>query len=206
MGALLLAAPLAVIGIYCIYPHPSYDCDCILSILLAVLLLRPLEPENPAAIESTPTTSWLRSFVAGAALVLPLFFKQNIGLPFLFIALTVIAILLLASLRRRSADTSTLGRATLLTVLAGTGTALLAAGVLLHFTVGLHNYVYWTVQFAAQRRLPGFSAMLSIYAEPSAGHFPALRLHLRFCIVPSFVRSGCDCSRSACSLRPLSGP
>ncbi len=157
-----------MLGIYCIYAHPSYDCDCILSILLAVLLLQRLEPKEVTAIGPIRSTSWLRSFIAGAALVLPLFFKQNIGLPFLFIVLAAIAVLLLASLsRHRPADTSTPSRTTLLTVLAGTSAALLTAGLLLHFTVGLRNYFYWTVQFAAQRRLPGFSAMLSVYAEPS---------------------------------------
>jgi predicted membrane-bound mannosyltransferase len=37
--ALLLAAPLIVLGIYCIVPNPEYDCDCGLSILAAIWLL-----------------------------------------------------------------------------------------------------------------------------------------------------------------------
>ncbi len=32
IGALLLASPLTVLGIYSIYPHPIYDCDCALAI------------------------------------------------------------------------------------------------------------------------------------------------------------------------------
>jgi hypothetical protein len=38
---------------------------------------------------------------------------------------------------------------------------------LLHFTAGLHNYFRWTIQFAAERRLPGLASMLDVYAEPS---------------------------------------
>ena len=167
LHALLLAVPLTVLGIYSIFPHPSYDCDCTLSILFAVLLLQRLEPEGADPTIPIRTTSWLQAFAAGAALVLPLFFKQNIGLPFLLIALTVIVVLLLASFSRSKPADITPSRTALLAVLAGTGAALFTAALLLHFTVGLRNYVYWTVQFAAQRRLPGFSAMLSVYAEPS---------------------------------------
>jgi hypothetical protein len=44
---------------------------------------------------------------------------------------------------------------------------LLAAGLLLHFTAGVGNCIHWTIQFAGERRLPGFQTMLAIYAEPS---------------------------------------
>ncbi len=54
----------------------------------------------------------------------------------------------------------------MLSILAGAVTTLLAAGLLVHFTVGLGNYVHWTIQFAAQRRLPGLSLMLGVYREP----------------------------------------
>jgi hypothetical protein len=43
----------------------------------------------------------------------------------------------------------------------------MAAVLLLHWTVGLGNYLHWTIQFAAQRRLPGVSTMLSVYRQPS---------------------------------------
>ena len=58
-----------VLGIYGIYPHPIYDSDCILAVLAALYLLQRAD-ESPA-----------RNALAGAACVLPLFFKQNIGLP-----------------------------------------------------------------------------------------------------------------------------
>jgi hypothetical protein len=38
--AFFLALPLTVLGIYFIYPHPEYDPDCILAVLLAVFLLQ----------------------------------------------------------------------------------------------------------------------------------------------------------------------
>jgi hypothetical protein len=67
------------------------------------------------------------------------------------------------ALRKQAAH----GAAQLAAVLGGTAASLLAAGLLLHFTCGLHNYIHWTIQFAAQRRLPGFADMLGVYAEPS---------------------------------------
>lgn len=37
--ALLMSVPLPLLGIYSVYPHPIYDGDCILSVLIALLLL-----------------------------------------------------------------------------------------------------------------------------------------------------------------------
>src|ERR1019366_5984808 len=37
--AFLLAAPLTVLGIYCVFPHPFYDPDCTFVILCCVFLL-----------------------------------------------------------------------------------------------------------------------------------------------------------------------
>ena len=69
--AALLALPLTVVGIYCIYPHPIYDCDCVLAILFALFLLQRANAAGPVGC-----------FMTGAALVPPLFFKQNIGVVF----------------------------------------------------------------------------------------------------------------------------
>ena len=147
--ATLLAAPLTVLGIYGIYPHPIYDSDCILFVLLAVHLIQRAE------------TSMIRSFLAGAASVLPLFFKQNIGLPFLLITVAAVASIAIARRLRRIAITPQ--------IWFFTGVAMMLAAVLLaiHATVGLHNYLYWTVEFAAQRRLPGIGMILSIYHQTS---------------------------------------
>jgi hypothetical protein len=110
----------------------------------------------------------LQPFIAGAALPLPLFFKQNIGLPFLLAALVLVLLLLIArQLQCRLALHCGLGVAALSAVLAGAAAMLLAAGLLLHFTAGVGNCIHWTIQFAGQRRLPGFQTMLGVYAEPS---------------------------------------
>ena len=77
--ALLLAAPLAVLGIYCVFPFPSYDCDCACSILVAIYLLQRLSNRS----------SYLQAAATGAALCAPLFFKQNIGLPLLITAIVL---------------------------------------------------------------------------------------------------------------------
>jgi hypothetical protein len=156
--SLLLAAPLVPLGVYSILPFPSYDCDSAFSILLVIFLLQRL-PEDPAASNSR----W-RFFATGAALPLPLFFKQNIGLPFLAAAFALILLLmLLAQLRRAKTSPSTPALGALL---AGAFATLVAAGLLLHFTAGVGNYLHWTIQFASQRRLPGLPVMLTVYAEP----------------------------------------
>jgi hypothetical protein len=145
--AKLLAAPLIFLGIYGVYPHPIYDSDCILAVLLALILLQRANYSAP------------RNALAGAACVLPLFFKQNIGLPFLFTTLAAVATLAIARRLQRAS------LAPQLWLLTGATTALAAALLLIHATVGLHNYFIWTILFAAQRRLPGIPLILDIYRQ-----------------------------------------
>jgi hypothetical protein len=145
--ALLLAAPLAVLGIYAVYPHPIYDSDCILAVLATLFLLQRAK-ESP----------W-QNALAGVACVLPLFFKQNIGLPFLLITLGCVAVI--AILRRMQCATM----APQLWMLAGALTAFASALLIIHATAGLHNYYYWTITFAAQRRLPGLGLILEMYRQ-----------------------------------------
>jgi hypothetical protein len=159
--SLLLTAPLTVLGIYCILPFPSYDCDSALSILLAVFLLQRLALDSVAS-QTSPRPALPRPFIAGAALALPLFVKQNIGLPFLLAAFALILFLLVVNLIRH-----TPGRAALTAILTGATATLLAAALLLHFTAGISNYIHWTIRFAAERRLPGLQDMLSVYTEPA---------------------------------------
>ena len=162
--SLLLAAPLTVLGIYSILPFPSYDCDCIFSILFVILLLQRL-PVSSGAPSSCSAKLLLQPFITGAAIPLPLFFKQNIGMPFLAATLALVLLLLIAGpLFRKPAAHSA---AQLAAVLGGAVASLFAAGLLLHFTCGLHNYIHWTIQFAAERRLPGLADMLGVYAELS---------------------------------------
>jgi hypothetical protein len=147
--ATLLAAPLIFLGIYGVYPHPIYDSDCILAVLFALFLLQ-------CANHSAP-----RKLLAGAACVLPLFVKQNIGLPFLLTTLAAAAAIAIARRLQRAS------LAPQLWFFTGATTALATALFLIQTTVGLHNYFYWTVIFAAQRRLPGIPLILAIYRQTS---------------------------------------
>jgi hypothetical protein len=160
LAALLLAFPLTVLGIYSIYPHPIYDCDCALAILFALWLLVRLS--TPPANSKSPTLP----MAAGAATVLPLFFKQNMGLPFLAaVAAGTLILLVVEFVQKRSIRNALQSYPA--HMLAGIAAALLVSVAAIAFTAGLGNYLHWTVQFAAQRRLPGMASMLSVYQQPS---------------------------------------
>jgi hypothetical protein len=160
--SLLLAAPLVFLGIYGIYPHPIYDCDCAFAIVVALYSIQRLDKQDAAQGWRT----WAKPALAGFAVVLPVFFKQNMGGPFLLVVVAGVVFLLAIGVIRRSTDDLSF-RAVLLRFLT-MAIACLAAGLLiLQSTVGLNNYLQWTVHFAAQRRLPGFDDMLSVYRQPS---------------------------------------
>jgi hypothetical protein len=181
--AFLLAAPLTVLGIYCILPNPEYDCDCAFWILIAIWALRRIEYGCPALAGSlsfrlgwgakstsheNPFGSGLCGFFAGCALCVPLFFKQNMGLPFL--AAAIGAILMVLGVRRfapAKAQNARPDSRALLWLLIGASFSLLAAALALHSTAGIGNYLHWTMGFAAQRRLPGFATIVGIYSDPS---------------------------------------
>jgi hypothetical protein len=194
--ALLLAAPLIFLGIYCIVPTPEYDCDCGFWLLVALWFLLRVEfaahpnathvekehchPERvPACRDESKDLrlpfAWLArprlsagGFGAGAALVVPLFFKQNMGAPFLAAAIASLLLLLaLNGFRRGQSCFNEPEVRRLLSLLAGACTALLAALLALHWTAGLGNYIHWTIQYAGQRRLPGLSLMLGVYSDLS---------------------------------------
>jgi hypothetical protein len=193
--ALLLAAPLSVVGIYCILPNPEYDSDCAFWILVAVWALqrvgsstqqfevhperglpRQSESKNPHGSslqhQSRRANAWfpglLRKFLTGIALVIPLFFKQNMGLPFLVTAVGAILVLLVVpKIRSTPAAGGETTQPPLLAVLGGACASLLAGALALQFTIGIGNYVRWTIHFAAQRRMPGLDAMAGIYLYPS---------------------------------------
>jgi len=146
--AFLLSLPLAVLGIYCIFPHPFYDPDCTLAILLSVLLLQ--------QIERQPASSW-RALLAGSSLVIPLFVKQNTGLAFFVSAgLALLALMTIEMFRRRPVRRY-------LCALAGAIAGLALALLLIHLFAGLKNYWHWTIEFAAARRTPARGEMLAIY-------------------------------------------
>jgi hypothetical protein len=168
--ALLVAAPLCVLGIYCIVPNPEYDCDCGFWILVAVWMLLRLDAEPGARF----------GFAAGAALCVPLFFKQNMGLPFLLVAVGAVLLSLALNGRRHWQNPATGPTLlTLFSVLAGACVTLATAVLVLHWTAGIGNYVHWTIEYAGQRRLPGFSLMLGVYRDPSLlGTLPCVTVAL----------------------------
>jgi hypothetical protein len=148
--AFLLSLPLIPLGVYAVFPHPFYDPDCTFFILIAVLLLQQLERGH---------SSFALPLLAGMAMVVPLFTKQNTGLAFLvsagfFLTVTV----MIEYIRRRPV------RVHLLT-LAGAALGLVVAVVLIQYRAGLRNYWRWTIQFAAERRTPARSDMLGVYGE-----------------------------------------
>lgn len=146
--ALVLSAPLVVLGIYCIFPHPFYDPDCTLAILVSILLLLHAEERGFPP---------LLSFLSGVALAVPLFVKQNTGLAFLGSAGLALVVLTAIAVRCRR---RIVGYAW---TLAGAAAGLSAALLAIQFTAGLKNYFHWTIQFAAERRLPPLAEMLGVY-------------------------------------------
>ena len=148
-AAFLLAAPSAVLGIYCVFPHPFYDADCTLVVLICILLLLRAERKN------FPRT---QSFLTGALIAAPIFVKQNTGLAFFASSVTALVVLVGVNIWRKNSaargQTALIGGA-----LFGFGAALL----LVHEWAGLENYYRWTVVFAAERRTPALADMLSVY-------------------------------------------
>ena len=177
--ALLLALPLIVLGIYCVFPHPFYDCDCTFAILLGLLLLQQAEAGG--------FRPW-QTFFSGMVLAVPVFVKQNTGMAFLGCAVLALAGLAVLQGWRRSggleaisgresaaADGSPLPKSRALArdlsptrlgcawAIVGAVAALALGLAIIHFTAGLTNYEHWTMQYAASRRMPPSADMLAIY-------------------------------------------
>jgi hypothetical protein len=166
--SLLLAAPLVLLGIYSIYPHPIYDCDCTFAILVAVFLLQRFNAER--ATSAVGGRLWIGPSLAGAAVVIPMFFKQNMGLPFLLAVVAGVMLLIAVNFwrpHRKQVLSWALDQAILFRLIAAFVLSCLAAILVIQLTAGLGNYLHWTVHFAAQRRLPGFADMLQVYRQPS---------------------------------------
>src|SRR5712691_369904 len=87
--AVILCAPLVLLGIYCVFPHPFYDPDCCLAILVALALCHPERERGTRAGGRRPSSA-RNDILFGFAAVVPLFVKQNIGLPFLVAVVVVL--------------------------------------------------------------------------------------------------------------------
>jgi hypothetical protein len=146
----LLSLPLIPLGIYCVFPHPFYDPDCTLAILLGIFLLQ--------RIDRKPSSNTL-PLLAGFTLVIPLFVKQNTGLACLLVATVLLIAMLAFSLIQKQSS-----RLYVLT-LTGVALGLSIAVLLIRKRAGLGNYWHWTMQFAAARRTPARAEMLEIYAD-----------------------------------------
>ena len=147
----LLSLPLAILGIYCIFPHPFYDPDAMFVMLIAILLLLRLEKKDFPPV---------RTFLLGMFLAVPLFIKQNIGLAFLGSIGIALLVMLARYARKRQ---STRGPLILIPgAIAGVAVALL----IIQQTVGIDNYKLWTITYATARRTPSINDMLSVYNDP----------------------------------------
>ncbi len=157
--ALLVAAPITVLGIYSIIPIPEYDGDCAFWILVALWLLQGADAKRTVA----------SGFAAGVGICVPMFCKQNMGLPFFAAAIgAVLLVLALFTLTRRGQiPAEAPEKRTLLAILAGACVTLFATALVLHWIVGIDNYLYWTIKFAGERRLPGLGNMLAVLRDPS---------------------------------------
>jgi hypothetical protein len=156
--ALLVAAPLAVLGIYSIIPIPEYDGDCAFWILVALWLFERADAKR----------NIVSGLAAGVAICVPLFAKQNMGLPFLAAAIgAVLLVLAFAVIRRGQVPAQASDARTLLSVLAAACATLFAAVLAFHWTVGIRTYINWTIRYAGQRRLPSLDNMLAVFRDPS---------------------------------------
>jgi hypothetical protein len=149
--AFVLCLPLGGLGIYSVYSQPGYDPDAtflVLAGIYAVLVAhrRKFPP--------------LACIVAGALLPLPLFVKQNMGLPYLL--LSQLALLTLLFRRDRRARQGWLWFA-----LGSAGSLAIVIGIVAG-TVGLQKYLHWTVDAAAKQRLNGVTSGLS---DPTYAHW-----------------------------------
>ena len=154
--ALLLAAPLVFLGIYCIVPTPEYDCDCALWILVALWLFERLDTKPGI----------MGGFFAGVFACVPAFCKQNMGLPFLAAIMgAVLLVLALKWTRRAQSHAEWREARALFAMLAGIGSTIVAAALVLHWTAGIGNSIRWTIGFAAERRLPALGLMLDVFRD-----------------------------------------
>lgn len=161
LTAFLLSLPLTILGVYCIFPHPFYDPDTAFVVLLCIFLLFRLEAKGFPPV---------RTFLLGSLLVLPLFFKQNIGLAFLGSTGIALIIMIASGLWRKTTIRP------YLLLLGGSIVGLGVALLIVHNTFGIENYKYWTLTFAMLRRTPPFTEMLAIYTGPMLALWIALFL------------------------------
>lgn len=169
--ALLLTAPLTILGTYGICAFPNYDADCGFWLLTAIWFMQRIDLRAGV----------VGGFLAGVFACVPAFFKQDRGLPFLVAAIGSVMLVLAAKRLQRGESSAERPRIeTLLAALCGACAALLVAALTMHWTVGIGNYFQWTIRYAAERRVPPLREMLDIYI----GHHLARTL---MCVVIGLI-------------------
>jgi hypothetical protein len=145
LQAFLLALPAVFLNGYCILSQPFYDPDCVFWLLVALYGL--------LSARSRPDGGW-RHVAAGVLILVPVFFKQNIGLA----GFAAVHGCLLLSASRHSLE-----RRRYAAYLAGSLLATLVAAGLIHAWVGIRTYSYWTITYAVQKRPFATRRVLFIY-------------------------------------------
>jgi hypothetical protein len=177
--AAIIVSPLVFFGIYSIYPHPFYDPDTTLFMLLGIAGVLAVKRLSPTPVVAVPV---------GALLVLPVFFKQNTGVAYF----VLMHLGLLSLLFERSPG----DRRRWLYVVAGSAAGLALAALVIALTVGMGNYLHWTIEFASSRRLQGARPDLGIYRSSRlwigvAAFLAALFVLRRFRGGPAAVAAVC---------------
>ena len=131
--AAILAFPLVPLGIYAVYPHPFYDADACLAVLIAIVAIL-VARDRP-----TPAT-WL---VAGGLIAVPIFIKQNIGGAFLVLSVAALAAEALARVSARQGFHWCVAG-----IVVTLGVEILA----LQLFVGVDHYLRWAWTFALAGR------------------------------------------------------
>src|SRR5262249_30025655 len=149
--AFLISLPLIALGIYCVFPHPFYDPDCTLAVLFSLFLIQRF---------ARPQSSHLGRLLAGLAVAVPVFIKQNVGLVFFSLAYGALLLLwIVDAIQKRPSGYGA--------ILTGALTGLLIGGLLVEATSGVGNYLHWTMAYAATQRMPTLTAMFEIYKGQS---------------------------------------
>jgi hypothetical protein len=165
-----LCVPLVWLAPHCIYPHPFYDPDVCLLVLLSLNLLQWVATRRVGAVVA---------FLGGVTAVLPALAKQNVGYP--YVVLVVGAVVWWGWLRGRwvgagagsrgegKGESKAEGTAELDVVGlrwfgAGVVVGVVGAAVWLGLTCGLGNYWRW-VFASASRRLVGLVLIPEIYGN-----------------------------------------
>ncbi|AEP12300.1 hypothetical protein J8C08_07975 [Chloracidobacterium thermophilum] len=154
-----LCVPLVWLAPHCIYPHPFYDPDVCLLVLLNLNLLQWVATRRVGAVVA---------FLGGVTTVLPALAKQNVGYP--YVVLVVVAVVWWGWLRERWVGGVGEGEREGLEVVglrwfgAGVAAGVVGTVVWLGLTCGLWNYWRW-VFVSASRRLADLTFILETYGN-----------------------------------------